>query len=473
MRFIKKSLFGVFLFLIIVSLGATSAAGSCQVTDRSSCNPDNTVLGLSDVSNAHGETYDESNYAKVVCCDFAGSHSCDGSNKIVGLSSITNAHAEIPSLSNYGTNVCFGNLVCRSTNSDCDADETLMLSLTSETNAHLSNSSISAVKICCRSSTIPSAYWADTNQDYIEEAFVAIGTTKILLILKNSGLPEGTSVDFSIYEYDTWPLDGYIRTITGTVNAEGNAIATWTVTQEDIDTASASPLEGALENFYFKANGKVSNDLNITLIEESYCPSIGICADYQTQGNCEVDLCGVAEASLPDIDCSQRDIDCQCSWVVNESGPDKCAPTYTIRSQDGATAEGAEEGFTVPSRIGTCTYNEDTESDDCEDGLLTYSWKAIWEWDPANVFQTNPDGDDFVNDETGWHYDPFNPDGSRASEKCVDGSNVIPCPARIKIPFFNIYNLIATILFIVLIYLILRKNKIIPPLYKKKKKKKK
>src|SRR3989339_75719 len=50
-------------------------------------------------------------------------------------------------------------------------------------------------------------------------------------------------------------------------------------------------------------------------------------------------------------------------------------------------------------------------------------------------------------------YDPF-----KLSQRCIGGSNIIPCPAKIQLPFFGVYNLIITISLIAGIYFVLRRN---------------
>ena len=102
-----------------------------------------------------------------------------------------------------------------------------------------------------------------------------------------------------------------------------------------------------------------------------------------------------------------------------------------------------------PSKIGNCTYDENTD-DDCDDNFLTYSWTATWIWDSENIFDVNPDGGDYIPDGGKWHYDP-----NEASKKCVDGTNTVPCPAQIELPFFDSYSIVIILVLITLIYVIL------------------
>ena len=87
--------------------------------------------------------------------------------------------------------------------------------------------------------------------------------------------------------------------------------------------------------------------------------------------------------------------------------------------------------------IGNCLYGESSGSDDCEDGFLTYSWNAIWNWGEDNVF----------------HSDPKN-----QTELCISGGKTVPCPAQIKLPFFGFFNLIITLLIIGFVYIYFEKR---------------
>ncbi|MAG78833.1 hypothetical protein CMI40_00455, partial [Candidatus Pacearchaeota archaeon] len=113
--------------------------------------------------------------------------------------------------------------------------------------------------------------------------------------------------------------------------------------------------------------------------------------------------------------------------------------------------------------IGRCSYTEDS-NDSCDDGLLTYSWKGSWIWDESNSFD-NSGGDDYTLDEGKWHYDPKDSSGVRVSNKCSGGERILPCPARVKLPFFGFYNTIIIFVLVILIHIILKKGLI----YKDKK----
>lgn len=461
-----------FLFLIVLFLGFVSSVSAakenpifegCAVVSRNYCdsfyyNNVYVVMGLSSDTNAHGEFPDQGTYNHVLCCDFGGGdNSCYGTNKVVGLSSEINAHAEIPENENYNYDVCYESLECESFDDGCEAEYNIeMISLSDETNAHIGKFVDYSKKICCKKVQI--AYWGDEDGVFIDEIEVVVGETSVFMFLKNTELSEGTEVSFDIYEDD--PIfDDLIRTINGNVDSEGNVGVSWTVTQDDLDATG----EEDFNYFYFIANGRVSGELIITIAETpENCASINFCMNYETQSTCESDGCEVASDSVketnPEIMCGEE-IDngnciektsCECVW----DEIDGCGPSYETE------VTSCDDGPETPLTIGKCSYGEDTE-DDCEDGFLTYSWEGNWVWGEDNVFNPNPDGDDYVYDTSGWHYDPEDASGKRTSEKCADGNNIIPCPAQIQLPFFGLYTAIATLVLIALIYvsLILKKSR--------------
>lgn len=79
----------------------------------------------------------------------------------------------------------------------------------------------------------------------------------VRLVLRNTGLSEGSEVQFEIYEGGDSIREG-TDAITGTVD-EGVVVAHWTITQEDLDKT------GSLNNFHFTTDfsGDVSDHLRI------------------------------------------------------------------------------------------------------------------------------------------------------------------------------------------------------------------
>jgi len=387
------------------------------------------------------------------------------------------------------------------------------------------------------------AYFADTDKVFVNELEVKLGDTSVFMVLENTQLPEGEEIDFNLYEYDAIG-DDFIRTLTGFVDNNSNINLLWIITEEDINIAKNSFLEGDLENFYFTANEVASNDLNLTIIETRDCSLVISCSDYGEE-ECGLDFCGVAEDSVSEnIDCNNPFINCACDWndacsssweatkspicgdgVVNvgeqcdgnlngfscsdfnssftggelsctncilnttnciggdvgicgndfvnlgeqcegdigsfscssfnpfTGGELSCTNCILDTSKCNSLAESWEDYLT----IGKCSYTEDT-NDDCEDGLLTYSWKSNWEWGEDNNFD-NSGGDDYNLDEGMWHYDFKDSSGIRVSEKCSEGIRILPCPIEVRLPFFGIYNMIMTFILTILIHIILVRNK--------------
>ena len=154
------------LFIVLVSflfLGIVSAT-SCGIVEGVNCpEGEYKVLGLSSNTNAHGELGNQTNYDYSLCCDFgAGNTDCSTiehpiygiqipQNKILGLSSITNAHAEIPSEENYEEEICYAGLSCINMTSECDSDSDYdfgILSLFGATNAHIGDYLDYSTNIC-------------------------------------------------------------------------------------------------------------------------------------------------------------------------------------------------------------------------------------------------------------------------------------------------------------------------------------
>jgi len=144
---VKRGFGFIFLFVFVIFLIGFVSSASCSI--QASCAEANTVMKLSSSTNAHGALYNQGAYTSYLCCDFTGIHTCPGTNKVLGLSSSTNAHAQIPSLASYTEHVCFGDFTCYNTAGSCIAGDTQMVSLSSDTNAHIGGFSDYPTKICC------------------------------------------------------------------------------------------------------------------------------------------------------------------------------------------------------------------------------------------------------------------------------------------------------------------------------------
>ena len=277
--------------------GQTCSDGVCTITPQKCSSPSQTIMRISDTTNAHGEVWNGTgNYPIEICYDtifgknYNGTnpHSCTGTNKVVGLSTETNAHAEIPSLNNYNTNVCYGDLQCQATTQSCSVfgngtDYKEVVRLSTETNAHLETTSGTGnypIKICCKSVATPSippaageAYWANMNNVKISTADVN-DTVKLIW---NTNLSDGTKVNFTIKELGSidctgnWPdSDKYLSSTV----INGKAIAVWKVR---LCSGIGSDIPDGY-NFTVTSNGfqSISNTLNVSVPENNAAPSTSI-----------------------------------------------------------------------------------------------------------------------------------------------------------------------------------------------------
>jgi hypothetical protein len=282
----------------------------------------------------------------------------------------------------------------------------------------------------------------------------------------------GDNVYFEIYEKDLI-FDELIKTVKGTVLNGGDVRGEWSITQEDLDKARGSALEGELNKFYFKIKDKnneehYSNDLELNILEELYCEShMGLCANYSSKDTCEKDICSIGVKSVianyPNAKCGVNNSaynnetkcyeyqDCRCIW---NNDTDKCGPAY-----DSIVQSCEEDPAVSYLTIGKCSYSE-TFEDNCDDGFLTYSYIGNWVWDSKNNIYTDPKDNDYTKDDVGtWHYNPLDELGERSAEKCYSSSNTISCPAYAQLPFFGIIPFMTTIALIIAIYYFNHKKK--------------
>ncbi|MFH1607825.1 MAG: hypothetical protein ABIA78_01705 [archaeon] len=472
----------IFVFLFVMLLANVSAQ-SCDVVLEGSCS-DNIVMWLSDETNAHGSLTDMPNYDYVLCCDFGtGITTCADENDIIRLEEVTNSHAQIPSLSDYLEPVCYEELNCTSKVGDCTASEMPTLALSTDTDAHISkyDDVDATVKICCEGVCLGEQeyydgdcvadellYWEESGGIGIPDGGVVevvVGQTQLVLVLKNSKELDGTGVSFTIYEADLGP-DDEIKTINSVVNS-GEASALWKILEEDLQKTL-----GDYKEFYFKVAGVggSSQIVELDVVDsETFCSIREYCRDYKAQEDCESDLCSVAGASVeindPSITCGQVIVEngctawhnCSCEWRGGVCGPSRLD---NLNCTDGN-----------PVVIGACFFNE-SSADDCEDGLLEYSWKGIYTWDLGNWNTTQKGGvSGWLEDPSAsnyWHYDP----GEKAMGCRTENSNVIQCPIEALLPFFTWMNIIVIAIIIAVLYVIIERNKKKPKRKGSKKRKK-
>jgi hypothetical protein len=464
---LKKLLMSIFfLFITILLLTNISAEGTCAILERNNCveaNGQYILMGLSGLTNAHGELANQENYDYVLCCDFGtGNRECTGDNKIIGLSSLTNAHAEISALNNYpdASDVCYEDFVCGYRNSLCLENEIGLLSLSSTTNAHIGvyeGTGSYDIKICCESDIERlggvcdgvACSGASICGDYNE---IGCGCDSCDVAEKSELCEEGDiclcewketteKCVLNVESIDKLPScgDGRISFELGET-CDGNNFGLIT------GCIDAGSFTGGDLSCYPAGHEKECT-LNVTNCEGGITG--GICGDgiiqspndegvYETCDCGEDGICDSGE--LNNKECAD--------FGLSGNGLTCYLPGETNKGTFDTTACEIGEGSN-PSKIGKCSYDENTD-DNCEDKFLTYSWSATWEWAEENTGQTPPCEENYVLDGGLCYYDP---NGAKA--KCVDGSNTVPCPAQIQLPFFGNYSIVMIIGLIVVIYVFL------------------
>jgi hypothetical protein len=129
----------------------------------------------------------------------------------------------------------------------------------------------------------------DGELEEIETLFLNLGSTTINAFLSNSNISTDESVYISIYENKKFAFDNGIRTLTGTVNSEGNINLPWEIDQSDINK-----IDDFNNPIYFLVNDDSSlrskNNINIEILN---CVGIYDCEDYLFEGLCTIDPCDI------------------------------------------------------------------------------------------------------------------------------------------------------------------------------------
>ena len=278
------------LFVSIIYIGFTSAAITCNVTQRSDCNSNpngNVVMGLYATSNSHGENASYTDYNYVLCCYNFGqgdtsclplgnpAHPIYGSsvpdNKVIGLSAPTNAHAEVPGDTNYDVNVCYNGLECVSSSSGCDSNYPInVFNLSSDTNSHISATPTAGfdIAICCKVLNIPSPSCSLSSATWSESSVLAGDSVVLDLAGTNC---DGAGINYTIRNSNGDVISSVIGTFpnyTWTANPAGD----YTFTAEAIASGSS----------------QTSNTLTVNLNSIDNCPNYPYtqCSDYKDKTTC-------------------------------------------------------------------------------------------------------------------------------------------------------------------------------------------
>ena len=431
------------LFLILI--GVVSAM-ECSVKKISDCG------GASDGWWVAFEMYSESNahvqypntiedYQYALCCNYAGDNTCeaDASNRIIRISSETNTHAEIPDRNPniYGYNACFYgagyDLNCGSINSDPTKEklgcETLgttynpILSLSADTNTHVGFSGFykdapGAKIICCNvQTTVPSceldsALWGITQ--------VTEGQDVTLSLISNGACTDSVKFEISLVGGNV------VNTIPNIVFNGQEARTIWKTIWTGTGTADIKyKFKASLTN---NANMyKDSGELVVKKPDEPhFIPST--CSDINSDNYDNADLsttCNRFNRGLPQEDTNPDPIiECLvkpvCVWENNECvSQNVYVPPYSAEHENCV-------GYELPP----CSWRDiTTESCGGDSGLayITIKYEII----------------------------------SGTEEECTLSDQTIPCPQIGYLPFFGFYQMIISLIVIMIIhaFLILKKKR--------------
>jgi hypothetical protein len=233
----------------------------------------------------------------------------------------------------------------------------------------------------------------------------------------------------------------------------------------DVESVLVSTLQISLDDLTNVKKG--SDDTDFTLFFDSQKAKS---LDLEVLVPEGVPECGNGECELGELNMVCGDTDCFTDAVTcedyNESeelctndpnGLSEDIPGDCIYTEEGRCRSGL--AVTVDGvDIGTCIYLEEDSVDNCDDGFLSYSWKAAWNWSINNKYDKNDVCSKkgfFCNpDELYAHYDPRD-----SKQECQDGQATIPCPAQVQLSFFNAINLIVSALVVFIIYYYIHKKK--------------
>ncbi len=236
---------------------------------------------------------------------------------------------------------------------------------------------------------------------------------------------DGETVSFEVREEDLnlWISSNPVDTEPlSSVFSGTKANTTWVAEWHDDLGGPEYWFRATVSTDEFTSSSSIENQLNVS--EDEPCSGIQVCNNYSDALTCGEDDCNKsasnAELIAPGIDCAGEDDTCECYWDTTAGSCKINAIDVTI-SSDGSS--------------GSCSYKELLGNTDCDgtNEFITYSWIADW----------NGDAD------------------AEGFERCIAGSNIIQCPAEIKLPFFGWMQTIAVLVLIVLgyKYLIIKKGK--------------
>lgn len=282
-----------------------SAGYYCNVVAKSNCvadsngNPGYIIMGLSALTNAHGEssTSSTTGYPDAICCHFPGNNLCTPSlsNKILGLYMVTNAHAEIPSNNNYPVSVCYQGVQCTSLTACNDAYPINISSLVATTNSHIGAPLDYANKICCQLTTLPGLGCTLTVAAFSTQTATQGGIVQLAVNGTNCpGMTINlTATDTSNNLASTQPQSISFPQSTTDPNGVYSAVQNW---QTPLGTSATYKFNATVYlGTISLATINSGNNLVVSSGSSKICTSV--CDQYQTSTDCSQDSCGAALAT--------------------------------------------------------------------------------------------------------------------------------------------------------------------------------
>lgn len=263
---------------------------------------------------------------------------------------------------------------------------------------------------------VEDGFWSEngvTKTNYVE---FTPGDKTMHMIINSISTDEGKGVNFSIYGTQTG-FDLLVRSGINTTVAGGKANATWSVSEADWEK---SFVDESIDEFYFVAKVGGESDrisksygiygtlkLNATYEDEEV---VGSCGDYDNESACLADSEGLGSLIIIDPDPNNAgcalNVSRACVWAVS-------------------TCYMQNRNVTDPPLCGnnsvdiTCDYTTEDKIGDCSTDQFFF----------VRYSSNNP------SECPSWDTQP------------------IPCPAKLRVPFFGIYSIVSVISIISLIYL--------------------
>lgn len=299
-------------------------------------------------------------------------------------------------------------------------------------------------------------FWSKDGISEVTEMNVVPGKSFVFMTLSGSNFQKGDTAVFKIYEDDSPLPDQLIKTKNKKLDdvlVGGGIMELWYISQDDIDKANEGE-SGNIDDFYFTVEtfSQQSGELllNVQSVEE--CEGIVTCSDYTEEECTDSDKCDVIDRDDEFTQYGSCTLRTRffCGWdSENSVCESKEEETYDPTCGGG----GGGGGFDWP-KIGTCQKTDKT-TDTCDDGWLDQKWDGVWTWGADNSYTTCPSGvaTDCIDDGIKLRFDP-----QKKSTKCISGEQSIVCPGELELPFFSIFNLIAAIGLIGLIYFVFRRE---------------